>query len=231
VLFQSPKSWAASADLVWAPAHDALRGANVITTLTPPHRFTAGLLEELRQRVPDDIAELPRPRIAVLLGGPGAGYRYDAAAIAACAVRLVQLARHAGGLMIARSRRTPPPLLAAIAEASADIPRILWEGGEPNPYPQFLAHADAFVITADSVNMAGEAAATGRPIYVFTPEGGRGKFRRFHAALEAHGATRPLPERLDALENWSYEPLRSAEAVAAEIEARWRSFQSTSAPG
>ena len=38
--------------------------------------------------------------------------------------------------------------------------------------PSFLAHADAFVVTADSVNMAGEAAATGKPIYIFEPSGG-----------------------------------------------------------
>ena len=31
--------------------------------------------------------------------------------------------------------------------------------------------------------MTGEAAATGRPVYVFTPSAGSDKFRRFHAAL------------------------------------------------
>ena len=47
---------------------------------------------------------------------------------------------------------------------------------------------------ADSVNMTGEACATGRPVYVFEPGPGSPKFARFHAALRRHGATRSLPE-------------------------------------
>ena len=77
-------------------------------------------------------------------------------------------------------------------------------------------------MTADSVNMTGEACATGRPVLVFTPSGGSAKFHRFHAALQARGATRPLPETLDAIPDWSYEPLQSVEEIAREVERRWR---------
>jgi uncharacterized protein len=71
------------------------------------------------------------------------------------------------------------------------------------------------------VNMAGEASVTGRPIHVFHPRGGRAKFRRYHAALEAHGATRPLTPATDIRAVWTYEPLDAARIVAAEIERRW----------
>jgi uncharacterized protein len=98
----------------------------------------------------------------------------------------------------------------------------MWDGTGANPYPAFLAHADMLVVTADSVNMCGEACATGRPVYVFTPSGGSPKFNRFHAGLARHGATRPLPEAAAALESWSYEPLDSAAAIATEIERRWQ---------
>ena len=123
--------------------------------------------------------------------------------------------------MITPSRRTHARLLAVTEEATRAFPRILWNGEGANPYPQFLAHADAFVVTADSVNMTGEASATGRPVYVFTPSAGSDKFRRFHAALQAHGATRPLPDNPDGVPAWSYEPLQSAETIAREIERRW----------
>ena len=69
--------------------------------------------------------------------------------------------------------------------------------------------------------MVGEACATGRPVYVFEPEGGSAKFARFHEALRRHGATRPLPERFERLEVWSYAPLNSAETIAREIVRRW----------
>jgi mitochondrial fission protein ELM1 len=53
---------------------------------------------------------------------------------------------------------------------------------------------------------------------VFSPSRGSAKFRRFHAALQAYGATRPLPEVVSATPSWSYVPLNSAEAIAREIE-------------
>ena len=221
-IFQAPRVIGECADVIWAPAHDRLRGPNVIATLTPPHRFTAAKLQELRDRVPTEIAALPTPRVTLLLGGPGGGYRYDASAIEAFAARLAGLADQAGSFLISPSRRTPPELSQAVDEVTRSRPRIFWNGEGENPYPQFLASADLFIVTADSVNMTGEACATGRPVYVFTPAGGRAKFKRFHQALENHGATRPLPEPPASLASWSYEALQSVEFVAVEIEARWR---------
>jgi uncharacterized protein len=226
VLFQSPKTVRPSAHVVWAPIHDRLEGENVISTLTPPHRFTLSHLAELRQTVPANIATLPTPRVALFLGGPGGSYEYTTASIDLFAEQLAAVAPLAGSFLITPSRRTPPTLLAAADRVTATYPRILWDGVSENPYPQFLAHADVFIVTADSVNMAGEACATGRPVYVFTPPGGRNKFRRFHSALAAHGATRPLYPPPACLNGWTYEPLQAVQTVAAEIERHYESFQS-----
>ena len=111
--------------------------------------------------------------------------------------------------------------MRTVDAATEGAPRILWDGTGDNPYPSFLAHADMLVVTADSVNMTGEACSTGRPVYVFSPSGGSAKFQRFHEALRAHGATRELPDGFDALETWSYEPLNSAEVIGSEICQRW----------
>ena len=227
VIFQSPRAGMTSAHLIWVPSHDRLRGPNVISTPTPPHRFTAAALEALQARIPAEIAALPTPRVALLLGGPGAGYVYDEATICRFAAIAGRVAALAGSLLITPSRRTPAALLAAVDAATEPYPRILWRGEGENPYPDFLANADLFVVPADSVNMVGEACATAKPVYVFTPPGGRGKFQRLHAALREHGATRPLDAPPLSLESWNYEPLASAEKVAAEIEARWQSFRST----
>ena len=101
-------------------------------------------------------------------------------------------------------------------------PAPIWDGDGQNPYPDFLAHADLFVITADSVSMTCEAAATGRPIFVFSPSGGSAKFNRFHSALADYGATRAYPPPGEPLDTWTYEPLHSADVIAAEIARRWR---------
>ncbi len=226
VILLDPKTRASSADLFWVPEHDTRRGANVVTTLTSPHAFSPARLTELRKMMPPQIAALPCPRVAILIGGPNGDYRYTASDEARLIAGLTQLSQSGAGLMLTPSRRTPPSLLAAINAATTSAPRILWDGTSDNPYPQFLAHADAFVVTADSVNMAGEAAATGKPVYIFHPSGGSAKFARFHASLAAAGITRVLPdghlqEGRGMLQSWNYEPLDSAHVIAGEIERRW----------
>jgi hypothetical protein len=221
VILQDPKVGAEAADLFWVPEHDRRRGPNVVTTLTSPHGFTARRIAELKRSMPPAIAALPAPRIAVSLGGPNGDYRYTLAALAHLAAALASLAALGAGLMITPSRRTPAEIAAFVREATGGAQRWFWDGAGENPYPAFLAHADAFVAPADSVNMVGEPCATGKPVYVFEPEGGSRKFARFHAALARHGATRPLPARFERLETWSYPPLNSAETIAAEIAWRW----------
>jgi uncharacterized protein len=221
IVLQDPKVSAATADLFWVPQHDRRRGRNVITTITAPHGFTAQRIAGLRARMPPHIAALPQPRVAVSIGGPGGGFRYTAAAVARLASALQSLSELGAGLMITPSRRTPASITAFVHDATKGLKRVLWNGEGENPYPYFLAHADAFVVPADSVNMTGEPCATGRPVYLFEPEGGSPKFTRFHEALRRHGATRPMPAHFRRLESWSYAPLNSSETIAAEIARRW----------
>lgn len=222
VILLDPKTGPYSADLFWVPEHDKRRGPNVVTTLCSPHRYSDARLSLLRASKRDDIAHLPSPRVAVLIGGPNGDYRYEDTDRQRLAAILTQIAGQGAALMITTSRRTPAELLTAVEYATRTAPRLLWSGEAdgPNPYPDFLAHADAFVVTADSVNMAGEAAATGKPIFVFHPAGGSKKFDRFHAALEAQGITRRIEHAVDLAAAWSYPPVDSAVLIATEIERR-----------
>jgi uncharacterized protein len=221
IILQDPKVSATAADLFWVPEHDARRGPNVVTTLTAPHGFSERYLSELRTHLPPALVALPRPRIAVALGGPTREYRYGAEGMQHLADALRSLAALGAGLMITPSRRTPAAVVGRVRELTTGLPAWVWDGEGDNPYPYFLAHADAFVAPADSINMTGEPCATGRPVFVFNPGGGSPKFDRFHRALERHGATRPLPRRFDRLETWSYTPLHSAGSIAEEIVRRW----------
>lgn len=222
IVLQDPKTGPNTADLIWVPEHDRRRGVNVFTTLTAPHSFSAARLEALRADVPPEIAALPHPRVTVVLGGKNGIYRFTDADDDRLAASLASLAKLGASFMITPSRRTHQRLLRVADAATAGRPRIIWDGTGENPYPQFLSQADVLVVTADSVNMTGEACATGRPVYVFEPSGGSAKFRRFHEALRACGATRPLPDRVDALDSWQYAPLDSAAAIAAEVARRWQ---------
>jgi uncharacterized protein len=230
VVLQDPKTGTGTADIIWVPRHDKLRGANVITTITSPHVYSRERLSELRRLIPAEIEALPKPRVAVLLGGDGGGYRYTASDVGRLCRAIASVGALGVSYLVAPSRRTPQHLVQAVDEATRLSPRLIWTGAGENPYPQFLAHADRLIVTADSVNMTGEACATGRPVYVFEPSKGAPKFKRFHSSLQHHGATRPLPDRLVALDDWAYEPLFAAPDIAAAIEQRWRSWRSTPVP-
>jgi mitochondrial fission protein ELM1 len=221
VVIQNPRTGARTADLMAVPEHDGLSGDNVVVTLTAPHSFTPKRLEGLRRSPPREVAALPRPRVAVMLGGPNAAYQFGAASVARLKVALGSLKRLGASFLVTASRRTPAALMDAVQQATEGAPRIVWDGSNDNPYVFFLAHADVLIVTADSVNMTGEACATSRPVYVFEPEGGSVKFTRFHDALRRYGATRPLPATFDRLESWRYAPLDSAAQIAREIERRW----------
>lgn len=221
VVLQDPKTGPSTADLIWVPAHDRRRGVNVMTTPTAPHSYTTRRLAELRAAAPPEIAALPHPRVAVVLGGKNGVYKFTEADDDRLRAALASIGALGASFMITPSRRSHQRLIRAADEATAARPRILWDMEGANPYPQFLAHADALVVTADSVNMTGEACATGRPVWVFHPSGGSAKFRRFHDALQSYGATRALPDRVNDMDHWAYAPLDAAELIAIEVEQRW----------
>lgn len=214
VFLKDPRTGPATADLIWVPEHDALRGDNVIATPTPPHRFSAARLEACRHTPPAEIAALPRPRVAVLAGGDSRHHRFTENDIETFAARLEALAGDGAHLMITTSRRSPGTLARRLQALAAGGGHLIWQGGENNPLADYLANADAVVVTADSTNMVGEAAATGVPVLVFEPEGGHARITRFLERMSGLGVTRPFAGRL---ETYRYEPLDSTPVIAAAI--------------
>lgn len=221
VIIQDPRTGAGSADLIATPAHDRLADDNVMHTLTAPHGFSPERLARLRRKRPKELAALKKPRTVVVLGGPNAIYKFTEDDSARLAASIASLARLDVSFLVTASRRTPDHALQAVLTAIHGSPGIVWTGAGANPYETWLAHGDLFIVTADSINMTGEACATGKPVYVFEPEGSSDKFRRFHESLRRYGATKSLPERFENIESWTYAPLDSAAQIAAEIERRW----------
>ncbi len=225
VILKDPRTGIGAADLIWTPEHDRLRGENVLVTLTSPHRLSAARLAAARAAPDPRLAALPRPRVAVLAGGDSRHHRFTDADIARLARDLARLAAEGATPMITASRRTPPALRAALAELAAGTGGFLWDGTGENPYLAILALADAIVVTADSANMAGEAAATGAPVLVFHPSGGHPKLDAFIRGLETKGAVRPFTGRLEAL---TYDPIDSTPVIAAAVEAGFRRHRGAS---
>lgn len=218
VFLKDPRTGVSAADLIWVPEHDALRGANVITSLTPPHRFSPALLRRLRSELPAEIMRLPRPRVAVLVGGDSRHHRFDAYDVETFGHRLEHLAEGAR-LMVTLSRRTPALLADRLARLVRSGRHLMWDGSGANPMADYLAAADAVVVTADSTNMVGEAAATGRPVLVYEPSGGDPRISTFLEKMTVMGVVRPFDGRL---ETFRYEPLDSTPMIVEAVRAAWR---------
>lgn len=153
--------------LVVVPRHDRLRGPNVMATRGALHRVTPKLLAEAAQRHAPRLADLPHPRVAVLIGGTNGVYALTPTIMGDVAEKLSELARSKGaGLMVTPSRRTGADNEAILRARLNGLPAEVWDGTGENPYFAYLGLADAVVVTCDSVSMTSEACSTGKPVYV-----------------------------------------------------------------
>ena len=204
-----PRHW----DAVVAPRHDRLEGPNVLTTLGSLNGIDDAWLASGRAAFPD-FAAFPRPRVAVLVGGPRHGVDFDGALLRRLVETVGSVARD-GSVLATTSRRTPVPFAASLRDQLAAFRCAFWNGEGTNPYPGLLAWADCIVVTPDSVNMLSEACATGVPVYAPTSMPLPGKLARFHAALRERGL---LTEA--GTSRAHVPPLRETQIVAAELRER-----------
>ncbi|MFD2838360.1 ELM1/GtrOC1 family putative glycosyltransferase [Azotobacter vinelandii] len=161
-----------------------LRG-NVVDLPAPfigEHPLDEATLDAWRQR----FAHLPRPWIALLVGGDTIPYRLDERTATTLGREAGAAARTRGGsLLVSTSPRTSADATDALL-AAIDAPLWSYRFGSPddNPYRALLALADAFVVTGESVSMLTEACMTGRPVAVFPLPLQRHRKARLQHALE-----------------------------------------------
>ncbi|MEZ5921581.1 MAG: mitochondrial fission ELM1 family protein [Parvularculaceae bacterium] len=215
VQLQDPRAPSELFDLVIPPAHDEVSGENVFPIIGAPNRLhpSAAINEE-------NI-------VAVIIGGPNRAFAFTQEDAQRLTAQLAMLAKDGGHLAITTSRRTPD-LIADIFEdrlkgAAKTFYRFGRDDPATNPYPAMIGAARAVIVTEDSVNMAGEAASLGKPLFI-APLARRDfaaarKFDAFHESLRAHGAARVFA---GALEEWTYEPLDETARAANEVIRRWR---------
>lgn len=213
-------------DLVIAPRHDALEGANVVQTIGALNPVDDDWLAQGLARFPM-LAQLPQPRTAVLIGGPRRGLDMGEAWFEAFLARINALVtRDGGSALVSTSRRTPNAWRRLSREhLRADCVHF-WNGSEDgnNPYQGYLAAADRIAVTPDSVNMLSEACATGKPAFTLLPDSARGKLTGLHAELRTQGWLHPLDAAVDTSGLPQPPPLRELAAVASKV---WHVLEST----
>ena len=205
VHIQHPRMDPARFDAVVVNRHDGLTGPNVVVTRTALHRATPGRLAAAYAEWAPRLAHMPRPLVAVLVGGNNGRFRLDGATAARLGAQLAALARTDGaGIALTPSRRTGPDAAVAFRAALEPVGGWVWNMAGDNPYLGLLACADAIVVTEDSVSMVSEAAATRVPVMVAPLPGHSRRIRLFTRLLAQDGRIRPFTGRL---ETWPVEPV------------------------
>ncbi|MBT5019246.1 mitochondrial fission ELM1 family protein [Planctomicrobium sp.] len=219
ICLQNPKIKRDRFDLIIAPEHDQLSGANVVSTLGAMHHLSLKKLQTAASNgLVGGLEKLTARFVAVLLGGPNKYYAFDEADVKNLVQHLKSVIADDLQLAIIPSRRTP---VAAIQELQKEFgeDHFVWNQQGENPYLPALALCSYCVVTSDSVSMISEATATGQPVYIeqLQEQKAAPKFQQFHTAMIERGYARSFE---GAVEDWIYVPPQEAERVAKIVKER-----------
>jgi len=141
-----------------------------IETLAPLSLVTQQRLEAAAAEWREMLESAPHPRIAVLVGGATARYRFDPDIARQLGQAVRAWAREVGAsLFVTTSRRTGAQSCRALQHALGPVQHMhVWQAGQSaNPYLAYLSLADVLVVTGESESMLAEAAATDKPLYIY----------------------------------------------------------------
>ncbi|HET6467612.1 MAG TPA: mitochondrial fission ELM1 family protein [Geminicoccaceae bacterium] len=178
--------------IVTTPQYRLPEKPNILHNEAPLHRVTPERLAEAAALWGPRLAHLPRPLIAVVLGGNAGPYNFDRENGALLGWHASRMAAARGGsLLVTTSARTPAKAIDAL-EAALAVPAHVhhWSrGASENPYFAYLALAEQIVVTGDSMSMLAEACSTRKPVHIFDLARGPGSHR---PPLPADGSVLPI---------------------------------------
>jgi len=219
VYVQDPRMDTDRFDLVIAPEHDHLTGRNIETMIGSPNRITEAELVGHMLSFSDELAALPMPRAAMLIGGTSKTHKLGKAEHAAHLKAAHELIKQGYSLLITTSRRTPDWAIQDYKLLDSDHDNVWSFHGEgSNPYFAFLGGADIILVTEDSTNMLTEAASTGKPVFTLPMQGRPGKFQQLYDRLSTRCNIRPFDGNLEAAD---YTPLEETGRMAHQLWAHY----------
>jgi mitochondrial fission protein ELM1 len=147
----------------------------------PSHPHRIEIAAPLTQATPERLAEAqarwqhlfataPHPQVMLIVGGVTKRYQWTANIARQLGKDVHDFALAAGGSVFAiTSRRTGAEAAAALAQGLGTTTAVhQWQPGQKeNPYWAYLACADVLVVTGESESMLAEAAALGKPVYIY----------------------------------------------------------------
>lgn len=156
--------------VITTPQYRLPARSNVLVNAMPLNQPDKEAIAAAAEAWQDDVTHLPKPWIAVLVGGDSGSCRFSVETGKRLASEMNELAeRTSGSLMVSTSGRTPRQAAEAMF-ADIQAPHVAFrfdKAARRNPHLGFLALADRFIVTSDSASMIAEAVSTGRPVSVF----------------------------------------------------------------
>lgn len=171
VIVGRPRRWLPRFNLIIAAAHHHVpQLPNVLRVGLPLIMPDKTAMEVARARWASRFANLPRPLVALFVGGPTKPHVFDREVARDLMAQATQCIAQSGGtLWVTTSPRTSRDVVDAIEEALPENGRLFrFRPGDPNnPYLGLLACADRFIVTGDSVSMQVEVARLGKPLAIY----------------------------------------------------------------
>jgi len=201
-------------DWLLVPEHDRLNESHILPFSGALNAIDDQWLDQMRDRWPE-FAQLPEPRLAMLLGGPVRHCRWTRRQLSGWLERAGQICQETrGSLLLVTSRRTPDWAIDQLQTNAPVAARVIDWRAQTNGYPGVLAWANRTWVSADSISMLAEACATNLTVTALAASECRGRHRQYVASLSRRGrlaSTEPL---------LTVSPIRETSRLAATLIKR-----------
>jgi mitochondrial fission protein ELM1 len=155
--------------VVTTPQYFLPQQSNIVHNQLPLYRLLPSEIHTAQQQFAPQWQHLPRPWFAVLVGGDSGRFVFTVDKATQLGRECNHLADVTGGsLLVSDSPRTPTQAGDVLLE-QVSVPHISYRcaSNTANPYRAFLAEADEFVVTGESMSMLAETASQGKPLHIF----------------------------------------------------------------
>ena len=210
-------------DLIVLPQHDRFNNptSNICYIIGALNNIRTKHTPVTQQKFADQYPNLDNNFITILIGGTTKKDDFTQAESERLAQQMLDICDyHALPAFISFSRRTTSHLKDAFIKHFT-APHIIFDPASTsnyNPYLGMLFNARYIICPGDSVSMCSEAVATGKPVYIFTPQTfSSKKHRYFIQQLVDLGLAKRLHSNVDHLVPYKYHPLEETQQITQRI--------------
>lgn len=219
-------------DAIILPTHDNYpEHHNVIRMVGSLNKINPEFLEKQKEKWKKEFENLQEPKIAVLIGGGSKKGVFTPEMASELANNISKIANNMkASLLVTTSRRTSDEAIASLKKSlcckKKDCYFYDWKDSQiENPYFGYIAVADYIITTGDSLSMCAESCSTGKPVYIYAPNGiCSEKHKKLHKDLYNRGYARPFNKDITELKHFSTKILQEVDRVSDTVNNRIKKY-------